>query len=35
MRDEKAPPARKSTLDFVVCQSSDAEFHSLMSSGVF
>jgi len=35
MRDEKAPATRKSTSDFVVCQSSDAEFHCLMSSGVF
>ncbi len=35
MRDEKAPPTRKSTADLVVCQSSDAAFHCLMSPGVF
>ena len=28
------PPTRKSTVDLVVCQSSDAVFHCLMSSGV-
>src|SRR5947209_13679576 len=33
IRDEKAPPTRKSTADLVVCQSSDAAFHWLMSSG--
>src|SRR5438128_11157868 len=35
MRDEKVPPTRKSTSDFVVCQSSLAAFHCLMSSGAF
>src|SRR4029077_9307239 len=34
MREEKAPPVRKSTLAAVVCQSSDAAFHCLMFSGV-
>src|SRR6185295_17025907 len=34
MRDENAPPSRKSTVAKVVCQSSEAEFHCLMSSGV-
>jgi hypothetical protein len=34
MRDEKAPPTRKSTVDWVVCQSSDAAFHWTMSAGV-
>src|SRR6266853_6535711 len=34
MRDEKAPPTRKSTVAPVVCQSSDAAFHCLISSGV-
>src|SRR5437879_9004203 len=34
MRDEKEPPARRSTDALVVCQSSDAVFHCLMSSGV-
>src|SRR4051812_46759515 len=34
MRDENAPPTRKSTVAAVVCQSSDAAFHCLMSSGV-
>src|ERR1700722_14971825 len=34
MRDEKDPPARKSTLAAVVCQSSEGAFHCLMSSGV-
>lgn len=29
-----AAPSRKSTVDFVVCQSSDAAFHCMMSSGV-
>src|SRR5690606_441245 len=32
--DEKAPPTRRSTVAAVVCQSSDAAFHCLMSSGV-
>ena len=30
IREEKAPPTRKSTSDFVVCQSSDAAFHCLV-----
>jgi len=34
MREENAPPSRKSTVAAVVCQSSDAAFHCLMSSGV-
>jgi len=34
MREEKAPPTRKSTAAVVVCQSSDAAFHCLMLSGV-
>src|ERR1700753_1634759 len=35
MRDENAPPGRKSTVELVVCQSSEAVFHCLMSSGEF
>jgi hypothetical protein len=34
IRDEKDPPTRRSTAALVVCQSSDAVFHTLMSSGV-
>src|SRR5215217_975902 len=34
MRDENWPPTRRSTVEAVVCQSSDAAFHRLMSSGV-
>src|ERR1700722_2548578 len=34
MRDEKDPPARKSTVAAVVCQSLEGEFHCFMSSGV-
>jgi hypothetical protein len=34
MREEKAPPSRKSTEAAVVCQSSDAAFHCLISAGV-
>jgi hypothetical protein len=33
MRDEKAPPTRKSTLALVVCQVSEAAFHLTMSEG--
>jgi hypothetical protein len=29
MREEKAPPTRKSTVDAVVCQSSDAAFQAV------
>src|SRR3954451_3217451 len=32
--DENWPPTRRSTAAAVVCQSSDAAFHCLMSSGV-
>src|SRR5688500_7442880 len=35
MRAENRPPSRKSTLLCVVCQSSEAAFHCLMSSGLF
>ena len=34
MRDENWPPTRRSTVEAVVCQSSDAAFHRLMSSGL-
>src|SRR4051812_10838326 len=34
MRDENWPPTRRSSEAAVVCQSSDAAFHCLMSSGV-
>ena len=34
IRELKAPPSRKSTVAAVVCQSSDAAFHCLMSAGV-
>ena len=34
MREENAPPSRRSTVAFVVCQSGDAAFHCVMSSGV-
>src|SRR3954453_3928484 len=34
MRDENVPPTGRSTAAAVVCQSSDAAFHCLMSSGV-
>jgi hypothetical protein len=34
MREEKTPPTRKSTVAAGVCQSSEAAFHCLMSSGV-
>src|SRR5689334_690834 len=34
MREEKAPPSRRSTVALVVCQSSDAAFHFIMSAGV-
>src|SRR3954447_8908858 len=34
IRDENWPPARRSTVAAVVCQSSEAAFHCLMSSGV-
>jgi hypothetical protein len=34
IREENLPPGRRSTLEAVVCQSGDAVFQSLMSSGV-
>ena len=34
MRDENLPPGRRSTEDAVVCQSGDAVFQTMMSSGV-
>ena len=34
LRDENVPPSRRSTEAEVVCQSSEAAFHCLMSSGV-
>ena len=34
IREENLPPSRRSTEAAVVCQSSDAAFHFLMSSGV-
>src|SRR5688572_19842138 len=34
IRDENFPPSRKSTVLRVVCQSSCAAFHCLMSSGL-
>jgi len=34
MREENLPPSRRSTEAAVVCQSSDAAFHALISSGV-
>jgi hypothetical protein len=34
MREEKAPPTRRSAEARGVCQSSAAAFHLLMSSGV-
>src|SRR5690606_16638298 len=35
MRERKLPPSRRSTELWVVCQSSDAAFHCMMSPGVF
>src|SRR5687767_15074464 len=35
MRAENLPPSRRSTVLRVVCQSSEALFHCLMSSGLF
>jgi len=34
MREEKAPPTRRSTVEAVVCQSSEAAFQAMMSAGV-
>lgn len=34
MREENRPPGRRSTVDAVVCQSSDAACHCMMSAGV-
>lgn len=34
MREENAPPSRRSTLAAVVCQSAEAAFHCLISPGV-
>ncbi|WP_242651039.1 hypothetical protein [Yoonia tamlensis] len=34
IRDENLPPARKSTVAAVVCQSSEAAFHYIISAGV-
>src|SRR5690606_27576331 len=34
MRERKVPPSRRSTVLSVVCQSSDAAFHCLMSAGL-
>jgi hypothetical protein len=34
MRDENAPPGRRSTVAVVVCQSSDAAFHRVIAAGV-
>ena len=34
MREENAPPSRRSTLALVACQSPAAAFHALMSSGL-
>ena len=33
MRDENAPPGRRSTVAAVGCQSSDAAFHGVIASG--
>src|SRR4030095_16206745 len=35
MRDRNLPPSRRSTLLLVVCQSSEALFHFLISPGLF
>src|SRR5688572_2441895 len=35
MRAENLPPSRRSTVLAVVCQSSEAAFHCLTSSGAF